>query len=293
MPRLTVSSEAMRVPCEFSAYWTARGSDRQPETKHVSASSSPPNPGDARRSFIAVNLSLRHVDAHGVPGVILPDIRQVPGERRGLASAPDAAGSAMRTATHAMRLCVPAVLLGIAWGIVHAETTGALSQTQAADFRAQFKDSLGEMPAPSAISARGTIYVPAYSRVYGGTPGDRKLIELSTTLRIDNTSSTKALVLERVEYFDTAGKLVQSYLSEPMALKPFGTIEIVIPAEDDRGGVAANFIVEWAGNGPIAEPLIEAVMIGAQDNTSYSFVSPGRPIRNVGKSPWFNFRLKF
>ena len=199
----------------------------------------------------------------------------------------------MRTATHAMRLCVPAVLLGIAWGIVHAETTGALSQPQAADFRTQFKDSMGEMPAPSAISARGTIYVPAYSRVYGGTPGDRKLIELSTTLRIDNTSSTKALVLERVEYFDTAGKLVQSYLSEPMALKPFGTIEIVIPAEDDRGGVAANFIVEWAGNGPIAEPLIEAVMIGAQDNTSYSFVSPGRPIRNVGKSPWFNFKLKF
>jgi hypothetical protein len=34
-------------------------------------------------------------------------------------------------------------------------------------------------------------------------------------------------------------------------------------------------------------------MIGAQDNTSYSFVSPGRPIRNVGKSPWFNFKLRF
>ena len=199
----------------------------------------------------------------------------------------------MRTATHAMRLCVPAVILGIAWGFVHAETTGALSQTRAVDFRAQFKDSLGEMPPPSALSAKGTIYVPAYSRVYGATPGDRKLIELSTTLRIDNTSATKALVLERVEYFDTAGKLVQSYLSEPMALKPFGTIEIVIPAEDDRGGVAANFIVEWAGNGPIAEPLVEAVMIGSQDNTSFSFVSPGRPIRHIGRSVWPQLRFRF
>jgi hypothetical protein len=199
----------------------------------------------------------------------------------------------MRTATHVMRFCVPAVLLGIAWGLAQAETTGALSQPPAADFLAQFKDSLGEMPPPSALSAKGTIYVPAYSRVYGATPGDRKLIELSTTLRIDNTSSTKPLVLERIEYFDTAGKSVHSYLSEPLALKPFGTIEIVIPAEDDRGGVAANFIVEWAGNGPIAEPLVEAVMIGAQDNTSYSFVSPGRPIRNIGKSPWFNFKFRF
>ncbi len=104
----------------------------------------------------------------------------------------------MRTATYVMRLCVPAVLLGIAWGIAGAETTGALSQTPAADFLAQFKDSLGEMPPPSALSAKGTIYVPAYSRVYGATPSDRKLIELSTTLRIDNTSSTKPLVLQRI-----------------------------------------------------------------------------------------------
>jgi hypothetical protein len=195
----------------------------------------------------------------------------------------------MRTATKVMRLCLPVLTLWLACGFTPAETTGALSQ--AVDFRTQYKDSLTELPAASALSAKGTIYVPAYSRVYG--TGDRKLIELSTTLRIDNTSATKPLVLERIEYFDTTGKLVQRYLSEPVALRPFGSIEIVVPADDDRGGAAANFIVEWSGNGPIAEPLVEAVMIGSQENTSYSFVSPGRPIRNVGKSPWFNFRLKF
>ena len=57
-------------------------------------------------------------------------------------------------------------------------------------------------------------------------------------------------------------------------------------ADVDKSGVAANFIVTWAGAGPIAEPLVEAVMIGSQDNTSYSFVSPGRPIRHVGRSAW-------
>jgi len=174
-----------------------------------------------------------------------------------------------------------------------AETTGALSQPGAIDFRAQFKDSLIAMPDPGALTAKGTIYVPAYSRVYGATSGSKKLIELSTTLRIDNTSSTKPLVIESIEYFETAGKLVQSYLTEPLALRPFGTIEIVIPAEDDRGGVAANFVVNWAGEGPIAEPLVEAVMIGSQDSTSYSFVSPGRPIRHVGRSAWPQFRFRF
>lgn len=190
-----------------------------------------------------------------------------------------------------LRACLPAVALAIACACARAETTGAVAG--AIDFRAQFKDSLTEMPDPGALSAKGTIYVPAYSRVYGATSGTHRLIELSTTLRIDNTSATKPLVIERIEYYETSGKLVQSYLSEPLALRPFGTIEIIIPAEDDRGGVAANFIVTWAGAGPIAEPLIEAVMIGSQDNTSYSFVSPGRPIRHVGRSAWPQFRFRF
>jgi hypothetical protein len=190
-----------------------------------------------------------------------------------------------------LRACLPAVALAIACAFAQAETTGAVAG--AVDFRAQFKDSLTEVPEQGALSAKGTIYVPAYSRVYGATSGAHKLIELSTTLRIDNTSATKPLVIERIEYYETSGKLVQSYLSEPLALRPFGTIEIVIPAEDDRGGIAANFIVAWAGAGPIAEPLVEAVMIGSQDNTSYSFVSPGRPIRNVGRSAWPQFRFRF
>ena len=38
----------------------------------------------------------------------------------------------------------------------------------------------------------------------------------------------------------------------------------------------------WAADGPISEPAVEAVMIGAQGTTSYSFVSQGRAIRMLG-----------
>ena len=192
-----------------------------------------------------------------------------------------------------LRVCVPAALLALACLVARAETTGAVGPVAPPDFRVQFKDSITAMPDPSDLSTKGTIYVPTYSRVYGAAAGAKKLIELSTTLRIDNTSSTKPLVIERIEYYETAGKLVQSYLSEPLALRPFGTIEIVIPAEDESGGVAANFIVEWAGAGPMAEPLVEAVMIGSQGDTSYSFVSPGRPIRHIGRSAWPQLRFRF
>ncbi len=197
-----------------------------------------------------------------------------------------------RTAS-AVQVGLAAVLLAMACAPGRGETPAAPVPFAAPDFRAQFKDSLTDLPDPSDLSVKGTIYVPAYSRVYGAASGEHKLLALSTTLRIDNTSATKPLVIERIEYYDTAGKLVQSFLGGPVAVRPFGSIEIVIPAEDDRGGVAANFIVTWAGVGPIAEPLVEAVMIGSQDNTSYSFVSTGRPIRHLGRSAWPQFRFRF
>jgi len=203
----------------------------------------------------------------------------------------------MPYAASALRLGFAAALLAGACTLAHAQTTAVAAPTPPTtvappDFRAQFKDSIVKLPDPSDLTIRGTIYVPTYSRVYGATAGDRKL-QFSTTLRIDNTSATKPLVIERIEYYETSGELVQSYLTEPLALRPFGTIEIVIPAEDERGGPAANFIVNWAGSGPIAEPMVEAVMIGSQDNTSFSFVSPGRTVRTVGRSAWPQFRFRF
>ena len=201
----------------------------------------------------------------------------------------------MPHAASAMRVGLAAALLAAACALAHAQTTATAppNPVEPPDFRTVFKDSIAAMPDASDLSTRGTIYVPTYSRVYGATSNDRKLLQFSTTLRIDNTSSTKPLVIERIEYYETSGKLVQSYLREPLALRPFGTIEIVIPAEDERGGPAANFIVNWAGAGPIAEPMVEAVMIGSQDNTSYSFVSPGRTVRHVGRSAWPQFRFRF
>ncbi len=192
-----------------------------------------------------------------------------------------------------LRRCVPAIVLAMACVVARAETTGAVGPAAAPDFRTQFKNSLTAVPDANDLSTRGTIYVPAYSRVYGAASGANRLIALSTTLRIDNTSKNKPLVIEQIEYYDTTGKLVHSYLDEPVALRPFGTVEIVIPAEDDRAGVAANFVVEWAAAGPMAEPLVEAVMIGSQEDTSYSFVSPGRPIRHIGRSAWPQLRFRF
>ena len=80
----------------------------------------------------------------------------------------------------------------------------------------------------------------------------------------------------------TSGEPVQAYLNEPVALKPFATVEIFIPTNDVRGGTGANFIVDWAATGEIAEPVVEALMVGGIGSGHYAFISQGRPIRLVG-----------
>jgi Protein of unknown function (DUF3124) len=111
--------------------------------------------------------------------------------------------------------------------------------------------------------------------------GGRTRLDLTVTLSIHNASETEVLVLERVDYFNTAGTLVQSYLARPIAVRPYGTVEVFIAADDVRGGTGANFLVGWAASRPIAEPVIEAVMIGNVGTSGYSFAIQGQAIRII------------
>jgi len=143
------------------------------------------------------------------------------------------------------------------------------------DWLAGFADSLTQVPA--ALPVKGRLYVPAYSSLRTGS--GRARLDFAVTLSIQNPSEVRPLVIERIDYFDTAGKLVEKFLAKPVAIKPQGTIEVFITKDDVRGGGGANFVVGWAADGPITEPVAETVMISSIGNFSYSFVSQGRPIR--------------
>lgn len=163
-----------------------------------------------------------------------------------------------------------------------------LSTLQISDARAQaaggieqaFAGSLTAVPA-EALAVSGAFYVPVYSSV---SMSQGKLrADFSITLSVHNASESRPLVLKRIAYFDTVGKLVESYLKAPIALKPFSTVEVFIAATDVRGGTGANFVVDWAATGEIAEPAVEALMVGSVGNGHYAFISQGRPIKVIGK----------
>ncbi|MBB1093238.1 DUF3124 domain-containing protein [Rhodopseudomonas pseudopalustris] len=135
--------------------------------------------------------------------------------------------------------------------------------------------------APEPLNVAGSFYVPAYSSV--SLSQGKARADFSVTLSIHNASETKPLVIRRVAYFDGSGKMVESYLKAPVALKPFATIEAFVPNLDVRGGTGANFVVDWAASGEIAEPVMEALMLGSFASGHYAFISQGRPIRITGK----------
>ena len=155
------------------------------------------------------------------------------------------------------------------------------AQAQAASIEQTFAGSLTAMPSES-LGVTGSFYVPVYSSV---SMSQGKLrADFSVTLSIHNASETRPLVLRRIAYFDTSGKMVESYLKAPVALKPFSTIEVFVPTTDIRGGTGANFVVDWAATGEIAEPVVEALMVGGLGSGHYAFTTQGRPVKLIGKN---------
>ncbi|MCP3370071.1 DUF3124 domain-containing protein [Bradyrhizobium cajani] len=160
-----------------------------------------------------------------------------------------------------------------------ASALPALAQSKI-NIEQSFADSLTALP-KEELAVAGGFYVPAYSSV--AMSQGKLRVDFSVTLSVHNASETQPLVVKRIAYFDTAGKLVESYLKAPVALKPLATVSIFIPTDDVRGGTGANFLVDWAATGEIAEPVAEALMVGGVANAHYAFISQGRPTRTAGK----------
>jgi hypothetical protein len=132
--------------------------------------------------------------------------------------------------------------------------------------------------APEAGLSRGQlVYVPVYSHVYYGDY-ERKIL-LTGILSIRNTDPTQAITILKADYYDSDGKLIKSYLSQPITLKPMASTRFVVKESDTKGGSGANFLVEWRAEMEVNEPIMEGVMIGAAGQQGISFTSRGKALR--------------
>lgn len=140
-------------------------------------------------------------------------------------------------------------------------------------------DDADESPVLDASAQRVT-YVPAHSHVYHG---EGQATPLTVTLSIRNPNAAGTLVVSRVDYFNTQGQRIKSFVDMPIRVKPLATIEYLVGESDVTGGSGASFLVDWSVPDGANDAIIDAVMIGNSGGLGISFVQRGQELIATGK----------
>ncbi|MDX2163449.1 MAG: DUF3124 domain-containing protein [bacterium] len=120
------------------------------------------------------------------------------------------------------------------------------------------------------------VFVPAYSQIT--IPLNGSVQALAVTLAIHNTDLEHPIIIRSVRYYDTQGALIREFVDEPVLLNALGTTGYVVGESGRTAGWGTNFIVEWAAEQPVYEPVIEALIYNNGGLEGFSFISPGRII---------------
>ena len=126
-----------------------------------------------------------------------------------------------------------------------------------------------------------TVYVPVYSHIFADDRYRDRPFLLTATLSVRNTDPERPFTLQRVDYYDSEGALLQRYLEAPITLAPLASTHYIVPESEAKGGAGAKFLIEWQAPAAVNEPIIEAVMIGTKLQQGISFISTGRAIKGT------------
>ena len=126
------------------------------------------------------------------------------------------------------------------------------------------------------LSKGQTVYVAAYSHINIGHKGAPYF--LTITLSIRNIDPSNQITITEVDYYESQGKFLKHFITEPVILEPLASNRIVIPLKKKAGESGASFIVKWTSKNMSNPPIIESIMIGTQSQQGISFTSRGQVI---------------
>lgn len=122
------------------------------------------------------------------------------------------------------------------------------------------------------------VYVPIYSSIYNQY--EENLLHMTAILSIRNISPKSEIIIKRIEYYDTNGKLIKKYIDKPFSLGKMSSKDFVIEENELEGGTGANFLVEWDSKQKVSTPIIEAIMLGNLGTKGFSFTSRGKEVES-------------
>ncbi|WP_158974867.1 DUF3124 domain-containing protein [Cellulophaga sp. L1A9] len=148
-------------------------------------------------------------------------------------------------------------------------------QPKSLDSILDWKKRMHTTTLPDSLES-GSSYLSVYSQIYSVT--EHVTHDLTATVSIRNTSRKDTLYITKGEYFNSQGKLLNTYIDKTIYLNPLETLAIVIAEKDKEGGSGANFIFDWQVKPNTSAPLFESVMISTSGSQGLSFTTQGKKI---------------
>lgn len=121
-----------------------------------------------------------------------------------------------------------------------------------------------------------TLYIPSPTSFMAGTYS----FNVRATVYIHNTDPTNAINITGIDFYNSGGKLVEKYLTQPLKLKALEATRVNVkqPLEGEDG-MAAHFVIQWQSEHKVVEPLIYCWFIGVSGTRGVSFTSYPRIIQ--------------
>jgi len=126
------------------------------------------------------------------------------------------------------------------------------------------------------LSRGETVYISTYSNVFVGSAKEK--FQLSVLLSIRNTDPKYTVTITKVDYYNTDGRNIKTYVYNPVTLRPLASKYFFVEPQDDKGGEGANFLVKWQAEHAVNQPIIEAVMSNLYNRQGLAFRCPGKII---------------
>jgi hypothetical protein len=121
-----------------------------------------------------------------------------------------------------------------------------------------------------------TLYIPSPTRFMAGAYS----FSIRATIFIHNTDPSNAINITGIEFYNSGGKLVEKYVTQPMKLSALAATRVNVkqPLEGEDG-MAAHFVIQWQSEHKVVEPLIHGWFTGVSGTRGFSFTSNPRIIQ--------------
>lgn len=118
------------------------------------------------------------------------------------------------------------------------------------------------------------LFLPVYSELPYGDRG--AILKFRVMVDLRNVDSKSPVSLRRIDFMDARGRVVRSFLKEPLVLAPFVSEHFDVLESDRSGGISSGFLIEWQSAEPALPPVIQGVMLVGAYNQGVGLLSDPR-----------------